>query len=140
MIQQLIFLAGALVIALMLSRFLGLFRVQGDSMLPTLRENDWLLGRRYLPWEKPRRKEIIILLRHEFPALLVKRIMAEPGEALPPEVCASESCLSEGRYFLQSDNAALPPPSRWIGPVERAQVWGKVGLVVWPWRRRSRLK
>jgi signal peptidase I len=140
MIPWLIALLIAVTSALLLSRFLGLFKVQGVSMLPTLKEGDWLLGRRYLPWETPNKGEIIVLLPGEYPCLLVKRIFATPGEELPPEVCASEGCLPEARYLLQSDNTELPPASRWIGPVERKQIWGKVGLVIWLWRRKGRLR
>jgi len=140
MIAALIAFAIAILAALALSRGLGLFLVQGESMIPTLLEGEWLVGRRWLPRETPRKGDIIILQRREFPSLLVKRILCVPGEVLPSEICASESRLPPGRYFLQSDNVRLPHCSRWIGPVEASQIQAKILLVIWPLPRLRRLR
>jgi signal peptidase I len=137
MISGAISLAAAVALAIIVSRFLGLFLVKGESMLPTLQEGEWVLARRYLPWEKPRKGEIVIFLRQASSTVLIKRVLVGPGEMLLEEAPEGEP-IPEKHYLLISDNASLSLSARRIGPVDRRRIWGKAWLVVWPCRNLRR--
>jgi nickel-type superoxide dismutase maturation protease len=91
------------------------FRVEGDSMSPTLRPGDHLLVNRaaYL-LSKPRPGDIVVLRDPEEPErVLVKRV-AEPPDG--------------GSCFVVGDNPAASRDSRRLGPVSRELILGKVWL------------
>ena len=109
------------------SRPLRLYRVTGDSMVPTLRNGDRVLARRWLPWERPERDDLVILHQGRFPTVLVKRVAGIPGDALPEELPGG-GMLGHDEYLLAGENAGLPTRQRFTGPVDRSQIWGKVCL------------
>jgi len=108
-------------------------------MLPTLREGEWVLARRRFFGERPCNRQIMILLRREFPPVLIKRVVASPGEAVPTDAPVAQANVPDGCYLLAGDNPSLHPQARWIGPVSRNDIWGMAFLVVWPWRRLRRV-
>jgi signal peptidase I len=114
---------------------LQLFRVHGDSMTPTLQEGDFVLGRRYRKRARPCTGDVVVVARPTVPPLIIKRIAASPGEALPPELGATNSLLPADKYFLVGDNTRQSTATRWIGPVERPDIIAKAWLIIWPWRR-----
>ena len=113
----------------------SLVRVEGESMLPTLQPGDLVLCQRYQKGRSPRTGELVTVRRESFPPLIVKRVLASPGEALPAEISEEESRLPPGRYFLVADNSAQSHSPRWIGPVETVDIQAQAWLVIWPWRR-----
>lgn len=76
---------------------LGLYRVSGDSMLPTYKTGDVLVGAR---WGRPRNGAVVVA---QFGKPLVKRVIrTEP----------------DGRLWLQGDNSAASTDSREFGAVD----------------------
>lgn len=89
------------------------FRVEGDSMCPTLRPGDHLLVNRaaYL-LSRPRPGDVVVLRDPEEPGrVLVKRV-ADPADG--------------GSCFVVGDNPAASRDSRRLGPVPRELILGKV--------------
>jgi len=125
---------AAALLAWLAVRRLSVVRVEGESMRPT-----FLPGEVVLCWDYGRRRpaagELVIVRREAFPPLLVKRVLAAPGELLPEAVDFTRPALPEERYFLVADNAASALPKRWIGPVEQKDIEARVLCVLWPWRR-----
>jgi len=79
----------------------GLYLVAGDSMLPTYRSGDLLLGGR---WLRPRVGRTVVVLLRELP--IIKRVVRrEPGG-----------------YWIEGDNAAASTDSRSFGIVPASAV------------------
>lgn len=80
---------------------LGLYRVSGDSMLPTYSPGDLLLGER---WSRPTSGSVVVA---RLDRAVIKRVWRiEP----------------DGRLWLQGDNLAASTDSRQFGAVERDMV------------------
>ena len=139
---------------------LRLYRVQGDSMAPALRQGDYVLMLAFRnPVHKPRRGDIVVAAMAE--RSRVKRVVGLPRErlvftegrllvdgdhlpepylrGLPPYlgVDTCEFSLGADDYFLMGDNRAHSTDSRQLGPVPRSAVAGTVACRVWPPRRRK---
>lgn len=84
---------------------LGFYRVAGDSMLPTYRPGDTLLG---LRWFRPRPGQVVVALEKGRP--LIKRITAIVDPAIT----------------LTGDNPAASTDSRHFGPVHKNQLIAKI--------------
>ena len=136
-----------------------LYRVQGESMTPTLRQGDYVLVLAYGTLaRKPRRGDIVVAAMAEMSR--VKRIVGLPrerlvftegrllvdGDHLPepylrglppyPGLDTCEFSLGADDYFLMGDNRAHSTDSRRLGPVPRAAMAG-TACRVWPPRRRT---
>jgi phage repressor protein C with HTH and peptisase S24 domain len=83
---------------------IGLYRVAGDSMLPTYQPGDTLLGWR---WFSPAPGQIVVVTRDR---LLIKRIVK----------------ISGPHIFIEGDNSASSTDSRHFGPVARRDVIAKI--------------
>lgn len=126
-----------------LAKFLGLFglglaRVSGDSMLPTLSAGALLLFRRY-GFTKPARGDLALATIGDHQRRVVKRVFALPGETVfdergelrrgtPRGAARRVWRLGDRDYFLMSDNPLNTTDSRHFGLVERSAL---VGRVVW---------
>ncbi len=75
----------------------GLYRVSGESMLPTYKPGDLLLGRR---WGKPAVGDVVVV---KLDRPLIKRL---------------ERFQPDGRLWLLGDNAAGSTDSRQFGAVD----------------------
>ena len=84
---------------------LGLYRVAGDSMLPTYRPGDTLLG---LRWFTPRAGQVVVAVQANRP--IIKRITAVDGP----------------RVTLTGDNPAASTDSRHFGPIQKNQLQAKI--------------
>ena len=128
---------------------LGIAVVKGDSMEPTLRENDIVLFLRIDVGYNP---EDIVLTEAEDGRIYIKRIAAVPGqtvdineetgalvidgtEAVEPYVYTETSgktgmefpyTLEEGEYLLLGDNRENSYDSRNYGPVREDDIKGRV--------------
>ena len=121
-------LAGAGIIALVIARCFCLFQVRGASMRPTLEEGEWVLGRRWLPWERPLVGAVVIAQPQGGGRLLVKRLIAGPGDHTPGEGVGQFTAVPEGSYLLAGDSS----PALSIGPVPRRDLRAVAVLVIWP--------
>lgn len=83
---------------------IGLYRVTGESMYPTYRDGDILLGWR---WFNPRPKQVVVA---SLDRMVVKRI----------------SKIDKGGVWLLGDNAEFSTDSRSYGGVGRSKLVAKV--------------
>lgn len=112
---------------------------KGPSMLPTLREQgDYVLALKATVFAPPRTGDVVIARSPtDGKQLIVKRIMAMPGELMSPEFRTPVGprrgrtfAVPDGFVWLQGDNATNSVDSRTYGlvPIEnvRAMVVGRV--------------
>ncbi len=134
-----------------------LYRVEGDSMLPTLSAEDYLLahsnsGSRRLP----ARGEIVVAALEGCERSILKRVVGLPSEeitfsegmllidgqklaepylqGLPPYLGLDDShfTLGSDEYFLMGDNRAHSTDCRHYGPLSRSQIAARAFWRVWP--------
>jgi signal peptidase I len=129
-------------------------KVSGPSMIPTLRDGEYMLITRGLA--SPVRGDIVILqwTHGSTTEELVKRIVALPGdvvdvegdqvlvngkaEAFPHEIVAGPvrvrftMTVPPGTVFVCGDNRAVSLDSRFIGPQPIAGIHGRAVAVWWP--------
>ena len=145
------------------------YRVEGDSMLPTLADKHYVLlvSRRWTDWE-PQRGDIVVFRRPGPPHdLYVKRVVGMPGEDI--QMVAGQVYLDGGllkenyptippvpgrrdrgewwtgpdEFVLLGDNRRGSEDSRIFGPVRRELIVGRVWFRYWPlgaWSRLHKIK
>jgi len=130
-------------------------RVDGESMLYTLSNNEYMIVTKYqYLFNDPERFDIVIC---HFPGRgktnFVKRVVGVPGDIVEvrdamlyvngepvdepdivnkPNYTMPEVTIGEGQFFVLGDNRSHSNDSHIIGPLDRDQIIGKVRLVVWP--------
>jgi len=145
----------ALILALVVHLFLAQATVvYGQSMEPNLRAQQRLivdkLSYRLHP---PQRNDIVVVDLPSMEEMLVKRIVALPGETVEvrrgvvyvngvpiPELYAHDMTaydmapllLGPLSYFVMGDNRGNSNDSRSFGPITRDEVVGRVWLRYWP--------
>lgn len=130
-------------------------RVDGDSMLPTLHDNDRVLLTK--SYDSPKRGDVVVVdvSRTDEEDRILKRLVALPGDtvAIDDDVATvngvtesparlvriegygetrSETPVPAGYGFILGDNRAVSLDSRFIGPVELARIKARVAFVYWP--------
>jgi signal peptidase I len=137
-------------------------RVEGQSMAPTLEDQDRLIVNKLeyrLPGHTPRVGDIVMLLYPIDPEKsFVKRVVAEPGDTiravngrvyrndvpLPDDFIPEEfrdfgtwgpEIVREGHYFVMGDHRNNSSDSRTWSFVPRKYILGKVQLRWWPLNR-----
>ncbi len=140
--------------------FLGVVVVDGNSMNPTLSNNDYLIVRNFC--YKPRRNDIVIVYvsEDEYPILttynketeaIVKRIIAMPGDYVSSNggvltvngnkiddnlhYNGKSYILKSDQYFIVGDNYFYSLDSRYIGPIKKDDIVGKVLYRVFPFKK-----
>ena len=132
------------------------FRVTGDSMSPTLEENQWvLIMPPFLHRNRLERGDVVVLRQLAPPwEWIVKRVVGMPDEsvaleggllyvddllALPEPIPAGPDGKVSGRwwtgpdeYFVLGDNPRRSTDSRAFGPVPAQRIIGRVWLRCWP--------
>ena len=140
----------------------ALFRVQGDSMLPTLRSGDYVLVNTVGAGDRALSRGSIVVTMHAA-RIDVKRVIGLPHEritftegmllidgmklvepylgGLPPVVGLDFAEYELGRddYFVMGDNRAHSTDSRHYGPVDRKRIEGRAIFRIWPPLRWARL-
>jgi signal peptidase I len=141
----------ALALALLVHLFLAQATVvYGKSMEPNLQAEQRLLSYRF---RAPQRDDIVVVDRPDMAELLVKRIVALPGETveiragsvfvdgmLAPEIYPHDLTpydmapvkLGPLAYFVMGDNRSNSNDSRSFGPISRDMILGRVWLRYWP--------
>jgi signal peptidase I len=111
--------------------------VYGTSMRPTLAEGDRLLVRRTTV-DRLKAGMIVVLAipadpdPHAEPQLMVKRVAALPGDAVPAGVPVPDRIVPPGRLVALGDNPAQSSDSRAAGYFRASDV---VGIVLRSFRR-----
>jgi len=102
-------------------------RVQGISMEPTFRNQQWLLVRP-LNWPTPPLRKDDVIVFDQDGKTLVKRVVALGGEPLPPEAPRDRKHPSVplGRLYVMGDNREHSEDSRDFGPIAVRSVIGRV--------------
>jgi len=147
-------LFAVLLVILTRAFFFSTFVVQGDSMQHTLGNGDHVLVNHFIyHLRPPERGDIVILNCPMGDEVLVKRVIAEPGEIVEIEdgvVYINGAALSEpylsgsgdshlepvkvgaAEVFVMGDNRRDSSDSRDFGPIARSKIQGKFLLVFWP--------
>jgi len=132
-------------------------RVEGQSMVPTLEDQDRLIVNKLVyRWTDPQVGDVVMLYYPEDPAKsFVKRIVAEAGDTIRSaegkvyrnEVLLDDSFIPEeyrmadtwgpivvqrGYYFVMGDHRNNSSDSRAWGQVPKKYIIGKVQLRWWP--------
>lgn len=106
--------------------------VRGKSMEPTFHENERLLvTRAYRIFGDIQLGDVVVFQRSG--DLLIKRVVALPGETIPPEyspvrpvLLTAEGRVPPGYLYVVGDNLAQSEDSRYFGPIALNWVIGKV--------------
>lgn len=133
-------------------------RVQGSSMVPTLKDGEILLLKKYDTSYK--RFDIVVLNRDS--SKLIKRIIGLPGahieykdshlyvndieieeKFLPKDISFSDfdtillgdSTIPEGKYLVMGDNRNNSTDSRIFGFVEKKEILGTTSFRLFPFKR-----
>ena len=132
-------------------------RVEGQSMAPTLSDQDRLIVNKFAyRWGAPRRGDIVMLYYPINPdKSFVKRVIAEEGDEVrmvdgrvyvndvpladdfvPPEYRGHDDFpltrIKEGYYFVMGDHRNNSSDSRHWGEVPKKYIIGRVQLRWWP--------
>ena len=132
-------------------------RVHGDSMVPTLTNEEHMFIEKVSYWvQEPARGDIIICFYPGYKESCVKRVIGLPGETVSVEngaVFINGMALDESRYwngeifgdtdpvlvgekhvFVMGDNRNASKDSRnpSVGPIPYCRVEGRVRAVIWP--------
>jgi signal peptidase I len=154
-VETLQVIAPALVLALIVHLFLAQATiVYGQSMEPNLHPNQRLIvDKLSYRLHAPQRDDIVVVDLAEMEEMLVKRIVALPGETVEvrggtvyvngapiPErydhdlTAYDMAPLTLGplAYFVMGDNRGNSNDSRSFGPITRDEIVGRVWLRYWP--------
>lgn len=117
---------GLLVAILINTYVITFFRVDGESMAPTLAHGKMVpvLKVAYL-WAAPQKGDLVVVeYGNESSVRFVKRIVAIPGETV--DAGGQQITLQENEYFMAGDNRDHSIDSRVYGPYKKHQIVGKV--------------
>lgn len=132
----------------------GRYRVQGHSMMPTLKEGEYLIINKlsyYL--EEPERGDIIVLHYPRDPSReYIKRIIGLPGDRIevgngqvkvngvtlnepylngPPVYTPESWVVPEDNFFVMGDNRNNSSDSRSWAFLPRSDIVGKASVIYW---------
>jgi signal peptidase I len=133
--------------------FVQIVRVQGESMVPTLRDSDTYVLNHWIYYlHPPQRGDVVVLKDPSDGGCVVKRIIAKDGDFVrlkngrvyvngrelkesylpsstptyPAGVGEQLIVCGHGRYFVLGDNRNNSYDSRMYGPVPRANILGMI--------------
>jgi signal peptidase I len=136
--------------------------IEGHSMEPTLKDNQWLFVNKLVyRFQAPRQGDVIVMqepgILREEPFYLVKRVVAGPGDIveirnqslyvnhlqieeaytdsiIEDEVFFDPIELTDHQYFVLGDNRhkLQSRDSRSFGPIQKEHIIGKAQFIIWP--------
>ena len=133
----------------------GSFKVYGSSMLPTIKEGDYILvSKAAYFFGEPQRGDIIVLHSpRENNTDLIKRVIALPGDTVeikdntvfindiplvepyimePPHYLMLQEEIPTGDYFVLGDNRNNSSDSHRGWTVPEGNIIGKAWIIYWP--------
>jgi signal peptidase I len=146
----------AVIMVALLNFATGRYRVQGDSMQPTMHPEEYvLIDKISYRWSAPQRGDIVVF---EYPFSgsaerdFIKRLIGLPGETISiangqvsvngqpleepyiaaPPLTQGTWTLDADQYFVMGDNRNNSSDSRSWGPLEQQYLIGRALLVYWP--------
>ena len=144
----------AVIVFLILNTMTARFRVQGQSMEPTLHDGQHLLISKVSYWfNSPQRGDVVVFRPPSRPDEdYIKRIVGLPGEQLSieggmvwidgapidepyianPGSYSGAWTLGEDEYFVLGDNRSNSSDSHTWGPLQRGNMVGKAWVSYWP--------
>ncbi|MCS7178053.1 MAG: signal peptidase I [Anaerolineae bacterium] len=146
----------AVLIALFINAFLAQATVvRGDSMEPTLHDNERVIVEKisYRLTGGPRRGDVVVLRLEGARDMLIKRVVALPGETVaiqggqvivdgmpltepwavrPGGSDYPPTLVPEGYVFVLGDNRSHSNDSRSFGPIPLKNIIGHAVFVYWP--------
>lgn len=157
-VDFLLYIGAVVLTALCIRFFLAEpIRVDGDSMVPTLINNEHMFVEKIGYWfSEPQRGDIVICYYPGYTESCVKRVIALPGETISVRdgsVYINNELLNEGQYwsglilgdlspvtvgahevFVMGDNRNGSKDSRnaSVGCIPYAKIEGRVLAVLWP--------
>ena len=105
-------------------------RVEGVSMVPTLRPGDFI-SVRFPKRGEPRTGQVVVVTNDRRD--LIKRVIAMPGETVRGHT------LGPSEFWVEGDNPSVSTDSRHLGPTDRGDIMGIARAVYWPPNRARRL-
>ncbi|HYG22636.1 MAG TPA: signal peptidase I [Verrucomicrobiae bacterium] len=127
-------------------------KVQGPSMLPTYADNGVnFVNRLAYRWHDPRRYDVVAIAHSGEHRLLMKRVLALPGETIefrngkvfindellpepyltpgfPTSWTIAPQTVAPGHYYVVGDNRTMPEELHVKGQAQRRRIIGKVLL------------
>lgn len=127
-------------------------RVDGDSMKKTLYDGDILV---LYKLGSIKRNDIIVLNESYDDEIIIKRVIATPGEtieiknnkiyvndeeyeddfAFGDTTDYSKIKLGEDEYFILGDNRIISKDSRYFGPIKEKEIMGKIVFRIFPFSK-----
>jgi signal peptidase I len=149
-----VFAAAILVAALIQFFVLEPLRVDGQSMMKTLANNEFILVSKADYWRlEPQRLDVVICRYPGREDTYVKRVVGIPGDTVevkkdmvlvngkaltedyityPADYNFGPVTLNADEYFVLGDNRIHSTDSHIIGPIRRDAILGRVRLVIYP--------
>ena len=131
-------------------RRIGVYRVKGRSMEPSLYEGDFLIVWGGDDTTTLRRGDVVVFSHPSVERrLMLKRVAAVRGERVgvfqdgvvveadgySTEECEMEWVLGEDEWFVMGDNPGASLDSRRLGPIRGSWIRGRVWFRYWPFLR-----
>lgn len=142
------------ILFLIINAATGRFMIESVSMLPNLREGEFILVDKVSYFfGTPQRGDIIVFHRSDEPKDLIKRVIGLPGDTIesidgvvyinqhPIEepyldgvttLNLDARVLGEDEYFVMGDNRNNSKDSRSFGPIHRDVIVGRAWVIYWP--------
>ena len=168
LIEVLFYIVLVFGVSFLLTTYVGQrTRVNGESMYPTLHDDDNLIVDKIsYRFRDPKRYDIIVFpYKYEEDTYYIKRIIGLPGETVQvidgymyingkkldehygaevmedPGIAAEPIKLGDDEYFVLGDNRNNSEDSRYgdIGNVRRKEIIGRAWVRIWPFERAGSL-
>jgi len=152
-------LIASIVVYFIFNFFYFVYKVDGNSMLPLLKNNNKVVVKKINKDYILKRFDIVILNRGKLNKRYIKRIIGLPNDKMRIDNHSvfindnkinepfffsngknekgnlnkiNEITLSDNEYFLMGDNRMISKDSRFFGPVLKKDIIGKALFVYWP--------